>query len=94
MKRLLYIVMLAVTGGLSSCEQDELLDPKLTSDLNLETTFADSARIAGWARGAVERSAALGLMSGNPDGTFAPDAPTTRAQAIAVLRRLMDHTAN
>lgn len=38
-----------------------------------------------WAREAIYRSQAQGFLSGFPDGTFRPDAPMTRIQAIVAL---------
>ncbi|THF75254.1 S-layer homology domain-containing protein [Cohnella fermenti] len=64
-------------------------------DANREETpaasgsFADAASIAAWAKEAVGRVAADGLMAGRPDGSFAPEAGATRAEAAAVLHRLL-----
>lgn len=42
----------------------------------------------------VEKAAALGFMKGNDDGTFAPKAGSTRAEAAAVINRFMQSKAN
>ena len=47
--------------------------------------FTDADRIAPWAAPAVAEAVAAGLMAGFPDGSFAPDAPLTRAQASRLL---------
>ena len=48
-------------------------------------TFTDASAIAPWAAGDVAAVAAAGLVAGFPNGTFAPTAPTTRAEATKVL---------
>ena len=40
---------------------------------------------------AVAWSAATGLLTGYPDGTFRPEKTVTRAEACVVLQRLLDH---
>lgn len=42
-----------------------------------------------WSEKAIQQVAAAGLMSGFPDGSFAPDHPLTREQFASVLSRLM-----
>ncbi|MGG1517414.1 Ig-like domain-containing protein [Paenibacillus oryzisoli] len=54
-----------------------------------EPAFADAAGIAAWAQAAVGDATALGLLSGEPGGRFAPQAPTTRAQAAVAVKRLL-----
>lgn len=54
--------------------------------------FTDSGEIAEWAREPVARAAALGLVNGMPDGTFAPNDNMTRAQAAAVIYRLIAYS--
>lgn len=50
--------------------------------------FADEAAISKWAVQSVQAVAALGLMKGMEDGTFAPQDAALREQAIVVLQRL------
>lgn len=50
--------------------------------------FSDASQIASWAAEAVTLCRSYGLLSGNPDGTFAPAAASTRAQVAAVVHRL------
>lgn len=54
-----------------------------------QTAFSDETDIAVWAKDAVAAANRLGLLSGYPDGTFAPRRHTERAEAIAVIYRLM-----
>lgn len=40
-----------------------------------------------WARAQIERLAALGIIGGYSDGTFRPDNPITRAEAVTIIDR-------
>ena len=64
---------------------------KLTGTTTL--AFHDGAAVDAWATGGVETAVAAGYLHGFPDGTFAPLAPTTRAQAAAVLAAVIAHEA-
>lgn len=58
---------------------------KKTSD----KTFSDvSAK--HWAKDAISTGVYYGLLSGYEDGTFRPDKPITRAEAMAIINRLLD----
>lgn len=46
-----------------------------------------------WGYAEIEKAAALGLVTGNPDGTFAPEKNMTRAEFVTMLRRLSGDTA-
>lgn len=48
--------------------------------------FADKAAISSWSTAAVTRVQQYGIINGNPDGTFAPKATATRAQAAVILK--------
>ena len=52
--------------------------------------FTDKAEIADWAKAAVDTASSVGLISGMGDGTFAPNANATRAQATSIVKRLLD----
>ena len=52
--------------------------------------FTDKAEIADWAKAAVDTASSVGLISGMGDGTFAPEANATRAQAASIVKRLLD----
>lgn len=41
---------------------------------------------AAWAEAAVEQLAALHVIGGYPDGTFQPNKPVTRAEAVALAK--------
>ena len=55
--------------------------------------FADKTEISEWAYEPVDTVAAAGLISGVTADTFAPRENTTRAQAVAVLKRLLDQNS-
>ncbi|WP_052350383.1 S-layer homology domain-containing protein [Paenibacillus gorillae] len=67
-------VMIAKAAGLSSTTTN--------------TTFADDAQIAGWARGWVAAAAKAQLVQGQASNAFLPQASTTRAEAVVLLQRL------
>lgn len=46
--------------------------------------------IAGhWARTAIQKAAEAGLINGYGDGSFGPDRPITRAEAVVILNRVL-----
>ncbi len=51
----------------------------------VNTNYADDEKIADYAKVAVIRLSNLGILSGHDDGTFAPEAYLTRAQAAKVI---------
>jgi subtilisin family serine protease len=56
----------------------------------MEVRFTDEGNASTWARRNMILADAVGLMSGNPDGTFAPKHNATRAQAIVVIKRFTE----
>jgi hypothetical protein len=52
-------------------------------------SFNDAAAIASWAQEAVNTLTAGGIMQGQPSGSFAPEADTSRAEAAVILTRLL-----
>jgi hypothetical protein len=54
-----------------------------------ETKFADEGAVSAWARESVRLAASLSLMDGSDDGAFHPQQSATRAQAAAVIFRLL-----
>ncbi len=54
-----------------------------------EVSYSDSAKISEFAKAAVEWASSAGVLSGNSDGTFAPLRTATRAEAAAILVRLL-----
>ena len=63
-------------------------DPKATDE-----TFSD-VPMNHWAKDAIVKVKAEGLISGYPDGTFKPDAPITRAEAVSIVNRMFDRVAD
>ncbi|WP_053372528.1 S-layer homology domain-containing protein [Paenibacillus sp. FJAT-27812] len=53
--------------------------------------FADEARIAAWAKPAVDQAAKLGLVKGRGNNRFEPAAHATRAEAVTMILSLIDH---
>lgn len=58
-------------------------------DQTAGTAFADQAQIAGWAQAGVGAAAKLGIIQGDDAGNFKPEAHATRAEAAAMVRRLI-----
>lgn len=52
--------------------------------------FADAENISGWALAGVKLACAQGFIEGMDDGTFAPKSTATRAQAAAIISRVLD----
>ncbi|WP_147804251.1 gamma-glutamyltransferase [Alkalicoccus halolimnae] len=55
-------------------------------------SFTDEENIAPWAKEEVAKAAGAGLIQGNPDGSFEPKAPASRAQAAIVFFRALELT--
>lgn len=51
-------------------------------------SFADGPQMADWARGWVAQAASSGVIKGYPDGSFGGGRPISRAEAVAMVRRL------
>lgn len=56
---------------------------------NTGQDFVDSDLISQWAREGISKAAALGLIKGYEDGTFAPLASIRRDEAMVVIYRLL-----
>ncbi|MNQ92962.1 hypothetical protein D3C85_1084050 [compost metagenome] len=54
--------------------------------------FVDFNEAAPWGQQAIAEAAAAGLIEGDEQNTFRPEAPTTRGEAAAVLKRLLSFT--
>ena len=50
--------------------------------------FSDT--IGHWAEDAISKALGEGLVTGYPDGTFRPDAPITRAEAMTIFNRVLE----
>jgi len=58
------------------------------------TSYADQASIPAWAQNEIALLAELDIMTGKTEDRFAPQAETTRAEAVAVIIRVIDHLAS
>lgn len=65
----------------------------VASEMNL-TQYKDRDTIALWARNAVSITVQEGLMRGRGEDTFSPQQLTTRAEAAAVMVRLLNRVTN
>lgn len=64
------------------------LDYRALEQGNL-SRFTDAGAFAEWVQERAAQSLALGLILGNPDGSFAPKATATRAEASVILQRFL-----
>ncbi len=55
--------------------------------------FTDALTIADWSRPAIMGSLAAKVMVGYPDGTFKPQEPITRAEALVILNKAFNYQA-
>ena len=58
-----------------------------------DETFSD-VPMNHWAKDAIAKVKAEGWISGYTDGTFKPDAPITRAEAVSIVNRMFDRAAD
>ena len=63
-------------------------NPKVANE-----TFSD-VPMNHWAKDAIAKVKAEGWISGYNDGTFRPDAPITRAEAVSIVNRMFDRAAD
>ncbi|MDQ6422853.1 S-layer homology domain-containing protein [Paenibacillus sp. LHD-117] len=52
--------------------------------------FKDAAAIPDWAQASVEAAVSAGVLNGYEDGTFRPDQQATRAEAAAMIYKLLE----
>ncbi|WP_246120441.1 S-layer homology domain-containing protein [Cohnella terricola] len=62
----------------------------LKVETNTVTDFVDDADIPSWAKAQVAVLKNLGLMSGKGSNKFAPNDKATRAEAVAILLKMID----
>ncbi len=55
--------------------------------------FTDTAKIAPWSKNAIFAALDAKIMTGYPDGSFRPEAPIKRAEALVVLNKSVPRTA-
>ena len=58
-----------------------------------DEVFAD-VPMNHWAKDAIAKVKAEGWISGYPDGTFKPNAPITRAEAVSIVNRMFGRSAD
>ncbi|CAM0497156.1 S-layer homology domain-containing protein [Thermoanaerobacter kivui] len=58
------------------------------------TTFSDNNKISEWAKNVVANAVKLGIVRGYEDNTFKPKDNATRAEAAAMLYRILEKTGN
>ncbi|WP_017754119.1 hemoblobin-interacting domain-containing protein [Calidifontibacillus oryziterrae] len=54
------------------------------------TTFKDDSQISSWAKASVTAAAKQNLVGGLPNGTFNPQGNATRAEAVAMITRIIE----
>lgn len=67
-----------------------VLKLELTTENTLSTEFTDHTQISHYAKEAVEALRQMGIISGNPDGSFKPKSSTSRAQVAVMLERIFN----
>jgi streptogramin lyase len=74
-----------------ACVLVQALGESQLADTNAKTKtkFADDASIAGWSRGYIFVANQQGIISGYPDGSFQPRSNATRAEACAMISKLL-----
>lgn len=65
-------------------------DASVLDGVKAPASFKDSNKVSNFAKDYVGKAAALKLVNGYADQTFAPKADTTRAQSAVILYRLLD----
>jgi hypothetical protein len=81
--------LMAVAGRVLRLGEENFgLEPALKEGSAL-AAYKDEALVPGWARADVELAVAAGVIRGRPGGVLVPHVPATRAEALAVLARLL-----
>ncbi|MDI4643772.1 S-layer homology domain-containing protein [Cohnella hashimotonis] len=65
----------------------KLLDGAATGDVAAGAGFADTA--GTWAEAAIKQVQSAGIIKGYEDGSFRPNKPVTRAEAVAIVNKLL-----
>ena len=82
-----------ITRGEFAAVLSRLLPQETPSELDLAAQFPDVEE-DHWAYAALCQAVDQGWLSGFEDGTLQPNAPVTRAQAVAMLNRLLGRSAD
>ncbi|WP_311195571.1 S8 family serine peptidase [Planococcus sp. 107-1] len=67
----------------------EFQNPSLLKNLGKPHQFSDANRIGGYAKDAVSKAYALGIITGRAGNKFDPKANTTRAETAVILHRAL-----
>ena len=65
-----------------------VLEIQSSSDWSISIDYTDLDEISDWAIDGIAYCTVCGIMSGNPDGSFAPKRFLTRAEAAAIITRI------
>ncbi|NOV01670.1 S-layer homology domain-containing protein [Paenibacillus planticolens] len=82
-----FLPLALVTRQDASVMLQQVFHLPLTPD-PLSLSFRDAADIQSYAASAVQSLAAAGYLTGYPDGTFEPERPLSRAEAVAIMDRM------
>lgn len=55
------------------------------------TEFSDDAAIPSWGKGAIEALRKQGIVTGRSNNSFAPNDVVTRAEALVIIMRTLEH---
>lgn len=66
----------------------------LTPDESENMIFKDGRKLSSWSRGIVTAAAKKGILKGQEDGTFRPQAPITRGEVGSMLERTIGTPVN
>ncbi|MBS5151415.1 MAG: S-layer homology domain-containing protein [Butyricicoccus pullicaecorum] len=66
----------------------------LTPDESENMIFKDGRTLSSWSRGIVTAAAKKGILKGQEDGTFRPQAPITRGEVASMLERTIGTPVN
>ena len=73
---------------------DKIIDnPEYRDQIAVSSLIKDYQKISPYYKANVVKCYDLGILTGFPDGEFKPDNILTRAEAVAVIRRLIDPSA-
>ncbi len=63
-------------------------------EIGATLTFTDTAEIGAWAKNAVAQAVQAGIVKGNKDGSFRPNAEVTRAEMAVMLANALGQSSN
>jgi exopolysaccharide biosynthesis protein len=76
-------------SSISRAEAFTIIGRTIDSQTQAPLTYSDAAQIPSWAREAFGKLAALGIITGFEDNSIKPNNTTTRAEAAALVSKLM-----